>query len=110
STRLNPLDEGPRSSEMDEQEWQAAVTARRRDLLRAIAESALGRDLLAVESTALSAALEAAVRDNTLPVLPHVVEALFRPSAAVDGSTVQQLIDDGRQVAHALNRLVRGDL
>jgi hypothetical protein len=110
STRLNPLDEGPRSSEMDEQEWQAAVTSRRRDLLRAIAESALGRDLLAVESTALSAALEAAVRDNTLPVLPHVVEALFRPSAAVDGSTVQQLIDDGRQVAHALNRLVRGDL
>lgn len=110
STRLNPLDEGPRPAAMDDQAWLATVTSRRRDLLRAIAESALGRDLLAVESTALSAALEAAVRDNTLAVLPHVVNALFRPAADVDGSTVAQLIEDGRQVAHALNRLVRGDL
>jgi type IV secretory pathway VirB4 component len=35
---------------------------------------------------------------------------MFRPPADVDGSTVVQLLDDGRQVAHALNRLVRGDL
>jgi hypothetical protein len=110
TTRLNPLDEGPRSSEMTDDDWQAAVTSRRRDLLRAITESALGRDLLAVEATALFAALEAAVRDNTVPVLPHVVEAMFRPPTGVDGSTVAQLLDDGRQVAHALNRLVRGDL
>ena len=110
STRLNPLDEGPRAVAMDDQTWLATVTSRRRSLLRAIAESALGRDLFAVESTALSAALDAAVRDNTLPVLPHVVDALFRPATDVDGSTVAQLIEDGRQVAHALNRLVRGDL
>jgi hypothetical protein len=110
ATRLNPLDEGPRSSQMDDHAWQVAVTARRRDLLRSITASALGRDLLAVESTALFAALEAAVRDNTIPVLPQVVESMFRPSGAVDGSTVAQLVEDGRQVAHALNRLVRGDL
>ncbi len=110
STRLNPLDEGPRGSGIDDEVWSATVTARRRDLLRAVCESALGRDLQAVEATALFAALDAAVRDNSVPILSHVVEAMFRPPAEVDGSTVQQLIDDGRPVAHALNRLVRGDL
>jgi hypothetical protein len=110
STRLNPLDEGPRAAGMTDEDWHATVTSRRRDLLRAITESALGRDLYAVEATALFAALQAAVRDNDVPVLPHVVEAMFRPPAEVDGSTVAQLLDDGRQVAHALNRLVRGDL
>ncbi|WAX59009.1 hypothetical protein M6B22_09680 [Jatrophihabitans cynanchi] len=87
-----------------------AVAGRRRDLLRAVAASALGRDLRAVESTALFAALDAAVRDNAVPVLPQVVDAMFRPPHDVDGSTVEQLLSDGRQVAHALNRLVRGDL
>jgi hypothetical protein len=110
TTRLNPLDEGPRSSQMTDDDWRAAITSRRRDLLRAITESALGRGLFAVESTALFAALSTAVRDNSTPTLPHVVEAMFRPPVEVDGSTVIQLIDDGRQVAHALNRLVRGDL
>ncbi|HET6870540.1 MAG TPA: hypothetical protein VFH80_31795, partial [Solirubrobacteraceae bacterium] len=91
-------------------DWRATVMSRRRDLMRAISESALGRALLAVESTALSAALEAAVRDNDVPILSQVVEAMFRPPAEVAGSTVPQLVEDGRQVAHALNRLVRGDL
>jgi len=109
-TRLNPLDEGPRDDKLGEADWLATVTSRRRDLLRAVSESALGRALFAVEATALFAALDAAVRDNNVPVLSHVVEAMFRPQADVDGSTVAQLVDDGRQVAHALNRLVRGDL
>ncbi|TAM87045.1 MAG: ATP-binding protein, partial [Jatrophihabitans sp.] len=110
TTRLNPLDEGPRTAGMDDAVWRDAVTARRRDLLRAVAEAALSRALHAVEATALFASLDAAVRDNTVPTLPHVVSALFDPAAAVDGSTVAQLVADGRQVAHALNRLVRGDL
>lgn len=110
ATRLNPLDEGPRSAQLSDDDWRLAVAARRRDLLRAVAASALGRDLLAVESTALFAALDAAVKENTVPILPQVVEAMFRPNCAVTGSTVAQLIEDGRQVAHALNRLVRGDL
>jgi hypothetical protein len=110
STRLNPLDEGPRDHGLAEQDWLATVTSRRRDLLRAVTESALGRDLLAVEATALFAALDAAVRDNDVPILSQVVGAIFRPPAEVDGSTVAQLVEDGRQVGHALNRLVRGDL
>ena len=38
ATRLNPLDEGPRSTSLDERDWRAAIAQRRRDLLRAIAE------------------------------------------------------------------------
>ena len=110
ATRLNPLDEGPRPRALAEPAWSATVSLRRQSLLRAVAESALDRALLAVESTAVSAALESAVRENSSPLLPHVVDALFRPAHDVDGSTISQLVDDGRHVAHALNRLVRGDL
>jgi hypothetical protein len=78
--------------------------------MRSIAEVALARELRSVEITALLAALDTAVRENTTPTLPHVVQALFRPATAVDGSTVEQLTTDGRDVAHALNRLVHGDL
>lgn len=109
-TRLNPLDEGPRSSAMGDAEWKLAVTSRRRDLLRAVTESALARDLRAVEATALFTALETAVSGNDVPILPQVVTAMFHPGNDVDGSTVKQLVEDGREVAHALNRLVTGDL
>jgi len=108
--RLNPLDEGPRVSTMSDAEWQATTTQRRRTLLGALAEAALDRPLVAVEHSALDAALEAAVRENSVPVLPHVVGALFEPSGSIDGSSVAQLVDDGREVGHALTRLVHGDL
>src|SRR4051812_18001812 len=36
ATRLNPLDEGPRSTGMTDLEWRNTAMARRRDLLRAI--------------------------------------------------------------------------
>jgi hypothetical protein len=37
-------------------------------------------------------------------------ETLFDPQAPRPGATLAQLRDDGRQVAHALARLVHGDL
>ena len=45
-----------------------------------------------------------------MATLPHVVAAMFDPSGDVLGSSRAQLLDDGRDVAHALNRLVGGDL
>jgi type IV secretory pathway VirB4 component len=63
-----------------------------------------------VELTALFAALDVAVCDNTVPTLPQVVTTMFDPSSDVAGSSRTQLLDDGREVAHALNRLVGGDL
>lgn len=119
-TRLNPLDEGVRPKiwvaadgthePMTDELWRAIVLGRRQDLLRAITQSALGRDLEAVEVTALFAALDAAVRTTETPTLPAVTAALHDPLCDVPGSTKAQLLADGRQAAHALNRLVSGDL
>ncbi|MGC8513842.1 MAG: ATP-binding protein [Acidimicrobiales bacterium] len=108
--RLNPLDESPRPANMTDRQWAHETRTRRRSLLGALAETALGRPLQAVEHTAVDAALDVAVRDNTTPVLPHVVAALFNPPAGVAGSSVAQLAADSRQVGHALARTVTGDL
>jgi len=108
--RLNPLDEGPRPKSTADSEWHAQVTAARQALVAALAASTLGRDLAATERTALDAGLATAVRANGVPTLPHVVAALHGPSGGVVGATTDQLIADGRDVAHALGRLVTGDL
>jgi hypothetical protein len=120
AARLNPLDEGPRPASLlgpdglavslSDATWGEMVRQRRRDLLRSISETALGRTMTPVESTALFCALDDAVGSNSVPTLPHVVAAMFDPSADVLGSSRAQLRDDGRDVAHALNRLVGGDL
>ena len=120
SARLNPLDEGPRPVSLigldgavlalSDVTWADMVRQRRRDLLRSISEAALGRVMAPVESTALFSALDDALRSNTVATLPHVVVAMFSPSGDVLGSSRAQLLEDGRDVAHALNRLVGGDL
>ncbi len=108
--RLNPLDEGPRPAMISESTWRVETRTRRRFLLGALAEAALGRALQAVEHTALDVALDTAVRDNTVAILPQVVSALFNPHEGVAGSSVAQLATDSREVGHALARTVTGDL
>jgi hypothetical protein len=120
NARLNPLDEGPRprfltspdgsEDSLSDEAWGQLVRQRRRELLRSITESALGRSMAPVELTALFAALDDAVRDNSVATLPQVVTTMFDPSSDVAGSSRVQLLDDGREVAHALSRLVGGDL
>jgi len=110
AARLNPLDERPRPATMTDRQWIVETRTRRRSLLGALTEATLGRPLQAVEHTALDAALDTAVRDNTVPILPHVVGALFEPSEGVAGSSVTQLASDSREVGHALARTVTGDL
>jgi type IV secretory pathway VirB4 component len=107
TTRLNPLDEGHRPAGMSDSAWASTVASRRRDLLGALAETVLGRPLTPLEHTALDAALTATVRENAVPILPMVVDRLFTPDPAGDDG---RLADDGRLVAHALRRLVAGDL
>jgi hypothetical protein len=109
STRLNPLDEGPRVAGIDDETWRVETAKRRRVLLGSLTESALGRPLFSTEHSALDAAL-AAVADCGTPTLPTVVDALFDPREAWLGSSVSQLVIDGRDVGHALARLVHGDL
>jgi hypothetical protein len=109
-TRLNPLDEGPRPANMRDESWRPLVEQRRMSLLAALAESTLGRPLRPVERTALDAALNIASKASATPMLPTIVDSLHAPSTAYAGSSIAQLRTDGRDVAHALGRLVRGDL
>ena len=108
--RLNPLDEGPRPASLAQPAWRAQVAARRIGLLSALAEATLGRPLSPTERSALDAALGDTLASATVPVLPMVVERLLDPARDFASTSVAQLRADGRDVAHALARLVRGDL
>ena len=114
--RLNPLDEGPRPGVIADDEWATLVASRRRALLGSLVESALNRPMSAVEHTALDQALRAVVAAARTeagagtPTLPKVVDALFNPSLPEAGATIRELVTDGRDVGHALRRLVSGDL
>lgn len=120
TSRINPLDEGPRPRHwvdadgnpeaLTDERWRQIVRTRRQDLVKALTEQAVGRDLQSVELTALSAALDAVTRTQERPILPQVVHRMMEPVDGVSGSSVEQLRDDGRVAAHALNRVVSGDL
>jgi hypothetical protein len=107
--RLNPLDEGTRPAGIEDDAWVRLVWQRRRDLLGSLTESVLARPLQPVEHTALDAALAATAR-REVPTLPDVVHALLEPPADASASTRPELREDGRACAHALRRLVHGDL
>lgn len=106
--RLNPLDEGHRPESVDDAQWLAQVTARRRDLLGALAETVLDRRLSPLEHTAIDVALSDAVHSSDVPVLPMVVDRLLASDRSTDVDA--RLAEDGRLVGHALRRLVAGDL
>ncbi len=110
TARLNPLDEGARPTGLADDQWAALVWQRRRELLGSLTETVLARPLHPVEHTALDTALTAAVRDRSAPTLPDVVTLLLDPTCDDAASTVLQLREDGRAPAHALRRLVHGDL
>src|SRR5690625_2463430 len=105
-TRLNPLDEGYRPSGLSDAEWASMVASRRRDLIGALTETVLTRPMSPLEHTAIDTALSATVRENTVPILPMIVDHLLNPTDDPDG----RLAEDGRMVGHALRRLVGGDL
>ncbi|MDQ0375950.1 ATP-binding protein [Cellulomonas humilata] len=108
-TRLNPLDAGHRPSGLTEAQWSGVVAARRRELMGVLAETVLARPLRPVEHTALDTALVAVVATSPDPTLPLVVDRLIDPRGVDDAETLL-LRADGREVAHALRRLVHGDL
>jgi len=108
ASRLNPLDQGHRSTGISDVEWRSQVTSRRRDLIGALAETVLERRLTPLEHTAVDLALDRTVRSTDVPVLPMVVDRLLAPDDADDSDG--RLEEDGRLVGHALRRLVAGDL
>ena len=115
--RLNPLD----TAATDDLAADGPIdgpAVRRTALTASLAVSCLGRDLLPRERAAIDAALVAAgarARRASMasPTLPLVVDALLdpEPSAAAELRTTRaELVEDGRDVALELRRLVHGDL
>ena len=108
AARLNPLDEGYRPVGMSDVSWASTVASRRRDLIGALAETVLTRQLTPLEHTAIDTALTEVMRSNGIPVLPMIVEHILNPTSHADPDG--RLAEDGRLVGHALRRLVAGDL
>ena len=110
--RLNPLDPGPDGDDADP--LGPDPTGRRRmELLSSLASACLGRGLAPRERAALGAALAETTRAGVAPTVPMVVEALLSPSADAARSLrteLRDLLEDGRDVALELRRLVHGDL
>ncbi|HXY28297.1 MAG TPA: hypothetical protein VEH82_08445, partial [Acidimicrobiales bacterium] len=111
AVRLNPLDPGPEGgvagSSRDDTE------RRRTELLSSLASACLGRSLAPRERAALGAALLDCARPGGVPTVPMVVDALLSPGAEAARSlrTARgELLEDGRDVALELRRLVHGDL
>ena len=102
-TRLNPL-------EQDTSTPSDASKERQLRLLSALAQQALGRALRPVEHTALDEAITEAKRRRTM-TLPTVVEALLeRSEQRQPGASAAAAARESRDIAHALRRLVHGDL
>ncbi len=83
------------------------------ELLATLAATGLGRRLAPRERTALELALAATVASSAPATVPGVVERLFDPlpgTAAAVRSDDTTLVEDGRDVALELRRLVHGDL
>jgi hypothetical protein len=128
SVRLNPLDTGPAPGSIptgprtgvdgDGREGGDGVGRRRVQLTASLAVACLGRDLVPRERAAIDAALTEATRrssaaNRAAPTLPDVVESLLDPSPDAAGQLRTDqltLMEDGRDVALELRRLVHGDL
>ena len=120
SVRLNPLDPGPEGGEAGSAGLARAARVpsdltgqRQTELLSSLSSACLGRALAPRERAALSAALLECARPGGVPTVPSVVDALLSPSpeaARTLRTGRADLLEDGRDVALELRRLVHGDL
>ncbi|HUA94383.1 MAG TPA: hypothetical protein VMB82_02520 [Acidimicrobiales bacterium] len=127
SVRLNPLDPGPAAESLPSAasprgsatEGSAksrpsnGADGRQVELLASLAATCLGRPLFPRERVAVDLALVAVGRTRSVATLPAVVEAMLEPTAEAAATIRTQratLLEDGRDVALELRRLVHGDL
>ena len=112
AVRLNPLD--PVHGEgMDRDGGPSDPDRRQSELLASLASACLGRSLAPRERAAVDLALVSVRSRTETPTLPGVVAALLDPvdeSAARIRTDRVTLLEDGRDVALELRRLVHGDL
>ncbi|MEE1838044.1 VirB4 family type IV secretion system protein [Streptomyces sp. SP17KL33] len=114
--RLNPLDAAPRPAGVTEADWAGEIRKRRLLLLASLARTVLGRDLMPMEHTALDVALDGVVdraaAGGRTPLLGDIAAALNNPDQldAAAGVMSGRLGEAARDLAHAMRRLVHGDL
>lgn len=114
--RLNPLDAPGCPSGVSESDWRTETRKRRLLLLGSLARTVLGRDLAPMEHTALDLALDQA--DATArsvgraPLLGDVARHLGNAESldSAYGEATCRLGIAAEDLAHALRRLVAGDL
>jgi hypothetical protein len=107
TVRLNPLDPGPDIA------TGTGAEGRQVELLASLAGACLRRHLRPRERVAVDLALAAVCRRRGVPTLPAVVDAMLQPTddaAACIRTDRATLLEDGRDVALELRRLVHGDL
>jgi hypothetical protein len=115
--RLNPLDPGPEAERglgpAARRGSPPEADRRQSELLSSLAAACLGRALNPRERVAIDLALVAVGSGPGVPTLPAVVEALLAPTpeaarrVRTDRAT---LLEEGRDVALEIRRLVHGDL
>jgi hypothetical protein len=108
--RLNPLDPVRGRSDRDNPE---DPDRRQSELLASLASACLGRPLAPRERAAVDLALVSVRSRSGVPTLPKVVASLLEPveeSASRIRTDRATLLEDGRDVALELRRLVHGDL
>jgi hypothetical protein len=116
TVRLNPLDPGPDGEEREPDPAAGSdlqVNRRQAEVLASLAAACLGRPLLPRERAAADLALIQASATRAAPTLPDVVHALLEPTSDAAASVRtgrRTLLEDGRDVALELRRLVHGDL
>lgn len=114
--RLNPLDAPARPSGVSEEDWRGEVRKRRLLLLGSLAKTVLRRELHPMEHTALDVALDEVVAhaeaDGNTPLLGQIAHVLGSPEQldAALGEPSGRLGAGAEDLAHALRRMVHGDL
>jgi len=113
TVRLNPLDPVRQPGRAVQEGGPDDPGRRQSELLASLASACLTRPLRPRERAAVDLALGAVRARAGVPTLPRVVEALLDPepaSAARIRTDRTALIEDGRDAALELRRLVDGDL
>ncbi|NEB01964.1 ATP-binding protein [Streptomyces sp. SID13726] len=114
--KLNPLDAAPRPASVPEADWAGEVRKRRLLLLGSLARTVLGRDLQPMEHTGLDVALDTVVTraaaTGRTPLLGDIAATLNNPHQLDEAGGLMsgRLGDASCYLAHAMRRLVHGDL
>ncbi|WP_441247376.1 ATP-binding protein [Kitasatospora sp. McL0602] len=114
--RLNPLDAPARPTSVSADDWANEVRKRRLLLLAGLARTVLKRDLHPMEHTALDLSLDLAVAESeargSVPLLGDIAHTLGSPERldAALGDQGGRMGPAAEDLAHALRRLVHGDL